>query len=267
MKRVKLSSVPTELDAFLDWFRERTEAVWASLPVRAPEEIVAVSLKIFENEEDAPTYEEEAGLGWQPGTRWLGGLSSEAIAEAEKRWGVRFPADYRLFLQRLHAPDRPGLCTGFASKAEPKSSSARSELARAPYDEYNDMVLYECGTGYYDWSTDTDAMHEEFDQLAEAIKRAPKRIPADAPKLLPVDTSPHYLLAEPCVAGNPVFWVGRGEMGVCAADLRDYLLTHFCYLLDLTFEHRSDEVERAVERRVAESYDRYRAIPFWGELL
>jgi hypothetical protein len=36
------------------------------------------------------------GLGWQPGTRWRGGMTDAEVAQAEERYGVRFPPDYRL---------------------------------------------------------------------------------------------------------------------------------------------------------------------------
>jgi hypothetical protein len=45
------------------------------------------------------------GLGWQPGTRWRGGMTEAEVAQVEDRYGLTFPSDYRLFLQTLHTTD------------------------------------------------------------------------------------------------------------------------------------------------------------------
>jgi hypothetical protein len=75
--------IPAQFDVeFLEWFRERTEATWARLPVRTPKEVLATFV--------------EAGVGgseWQPGTRWLDGLSEEEISEVELRWNLTCPPD------------------------------------------------------------------------------------------------------------------------------------------------------------------------------
>jgi hypothetical protein len=150
MKGVKKSSIPPQFDtAFLDWFRDRSEAVWASLPVRKPKKILAEFVR-----------RDVGGDVWQPGTRWLGGLDTEEIAKAEDRWQVRFPPDYRLFLERLHVPDRPPLIAGFTKKL--KGKAPVGELARATYNSNNDMVLRE-GVSFYNWSTDIDALQAMFD--------------------------------------------------------------------------------------------------------
>jgi hypothetical protein len=44
---------------------------------------------------------------WYAVAGWLGGLSENALTEAEAKWGVVFPAEYRLFLSVLHAVDTP----------------------------------------------------------------------------------------------------------------------------------------------------------------
>jgi hypothetical protein len=86
------NAVPAEFgEAFLDWFRERTEATWSTYPTPTVEGFAKRRL---------------LGCDWQTGTRWLGGLSEEQLAEVERTWALRFPPDYRLFLHRLHAVDR-----------------------------------------------------------------------------------------------------------------------------------------------------------------
>src|SRR5262245_38749445 len=79
-----IKSIPAQFDAeFLDWFRERTEAAWATGAERTPEDVLAQYV--------------EWGAGdcsWQHGTLWLGGLGDEQIAEIERRWNLAFPPDY-----------------------------------------------------------------------------------------------------------------------------------------------------------------------------
>src|SRR6185295_3937271 len=43
---------------------------------------------------------------WFRGAAWQEGLEEEQIQDIEGRWGLRFPADYRLFLRILHAQKR-----------------------------------------------------------------------------------------------------------------------------------------------------------------
>ena len=77
-----MDTIPPRFDdAFLFWFRQRTEQAWSS------------------------SY---------PQRRWLPGLSEEEVAAVERTWDVRFPPDYRLFLLRLHAVGEvtPGAARG-----------------------------------------------------------------------------------------------------------------------------------------------------------
>jgi hypothetical protein len=80
-------------EQFLNWFRARTEAAFMCQP------------RTFEDYVTAGA----GGSDWQPGTRWVGGLSEERIEQIERRWSLRFPPDYRLFLRVLHTVDRPRL--------------------------------------------------------------------------------------------------------------------------------------------------------------
>ncbi len=70
------------------------------------------------------------GAGWQRGTRWSGGLSDDEIATIEKRHGIRFPPDHRLFLEHLHAttPRRVGAASW---GARPAGESERRDRVAA----------------------------------------------------------------------------------------------------------------------------------------
>jgi hypothetical protein len=73
---------PTFGPEFLEWFREATEERWRTHIPRT---------------------------AWQVGTRWRSGLTNAQIEAAERRFGLQFPPDYRLFLATLNTPDRPML--------------------------------------------------------------------------------------------------------------------------------------------------------------
>src|SRR5579883_3262411 len=84
-------------EAFLRWFRARTEAWWKKVPVFSagadPEDEI---------------WEGKWHLAWR-GARWLDPLSDEEINAIEEQWQICFPPDYRLFFKWLHATDRPKL--------------------------------------------------------------------------------------------------------------------------------------------------------------
>src|SRR5215469_16800458 len=118
------SAVPPAFsEAFLDWFRQSTEGAWSIYPTPTLERFAELR---------------RLGCEWQPGTRWLGDLGEEHIAEIERTWALSFPPDYRLFLLRLHAVDLPLRCTAWA---EPIDGEPPQQILRdAP--------------AFYNWLTD-----------------------------------------------------------------------------------------------------------------
>lgn len=266
----KEPEVPPAFDiAFLDWFRDGTEAFWASLPIRTPDEILAGFV--------------QAGVGgsvWQHGTRWLTGLDEEEIARAEAHWGLRFPPDHRLFLQRLHAPDRPQLRAVFDGTPDPEC-----DLARATSATGSEVALREASS-FCNWSTDSDDPRRAFEWLVEGLafdvhnntlwlpswgekpsarEQQTARVRAlveQAPKLVPVYRH-RYLLAEPCAAGNPVLSVWQSDIVVYGSNLREYFLAEFRDLLGVT----DRGVGWSLPEYPDELYERDRRIPFWGALL
>jgi hypothetical protein len=72
-------------DKFLSEFKRATEARWS---------ILALDPRIF-------------GFQFQPGTRWLQGLSEEQLSAYERELGARFPDDFRSFLRKVNGTDLP----------------------------------------------------------------------------------------------------------------------------------------------------------------
>jgi hypothetical protein len=123
-------------EQFLNWFRARTEAAWSVYQPRTFEDYVAAGV---------------GGSDWQRGTRWAGGLSEKQIEQIERHWSLRFPPDYRLFLQVLHTIDRPRL-GAFYTDDSPSSLVPRT----AP--------------SFYNWLTDEEALPGCFDWLVEGLQ-------------------------------------------------------------------------------------------------
>jgi hypothetical protein len=128
------NDIPQHFDeAFLRWFRERTEETWRRYQTRTFEEMVASRV---------------GGHDWQQGTRWLGGLSEQEIATIEQHYHVRFPPDYRLFLQMLHSVNRPRVGARYVDSKTMIPMTAPS---------------------FYHWQRDTEALQTAYEWLVEGL--------------------------------------------------------------------------------------------------
>jgi hypothetical protein len=242
-----INDIPQRFDeAFLRWFRERTEETWQKYQTRTFEEFVASRV---------------GGRDWQQGTRWLGGLSEQEIATIEQQYHLRFPPDYRLFLQVLHSVDRP--------------------LVGARYADDKTMIPI-TAPSFYNWQTDTETIQRAYEWLVEGLffdvqqndlwpqswgarpttpeaqEARVRELVNAAPKLIPVFIH-RYLLAEPCEAGNPVLSIYQSDMIIYGDDLHSYFLAEFG---DLAGVGRFGSSQRMPGR-----WETYQAIPFWGEFL
>lgn len=247
-----MAAIPVEFgEEFLTWFQERTEATWSTYPTPTLEALAARRM---------------IGCDWQPGTRWLGGLSEEQIAAVERQWSLRFPPDYRLFLARLHAVDRPMRCRSWK------------------YSLSGEPTLHD-NTSFYHWLTESALIQDRLDALIDGLQfdvennelwrpswgpkpatasaRAERvsELVGSAPRLIPV-FGHRYLLAEPSQAGNPIFSIVQSDIIVFATDLRTYFLTEFADLLGFS----RPDARKESEDRVQADYADYLAIPFWGDL-
>lgn len=246
-------------EAFLDWFRERTEVAWATYHARALAEYIADGV---------------GGDDWQQGTRWTDGLNDDQIAEVERRWGLRFPPDFRLFLRRLHTVDRPMSGARFTNvRNSPDAIHSRTHLVPHQSPSFRKWLtdISEIH-GALDWLTEGlefDIEHNELwrpgwgpmPEPIEARKALARQLVAAAPRLIPV-FSHRYLLAEPCQAGNPVFSIHQSDIIIYSTDLRGYFLIEFADLLGLE-QYKTSRAAYAAE---VSNTDRYAAIPFWGDL-
>ena len=232
--------------------------------------------------------------------RWTDGLSDDEIEQIERRWDLRFPPDYRLFLQRLHVPDRPLLGAHFADK--PAGTARESVLARAYWDEEQDLVLEETPS-FYNWLTDVDELEDAFNWLVEGLEfdveqndlwepawgprpqsaeersaRVRELVEA-APKLIPV-ISHRYLLAEPAPRENRSSRSISRTSSSTARTLRGFLLHDLADDLGVTSGFatpsrtlgRDSETIELVRNQLLRSASHreecsYEEIPFWGSMI
>lgn len=214
-------------EAFLYWFRHRTEEAWA---------------------------------GGYPRRRWLPGLSNEEIASIERAWNIQFPPDFHLFLRLLHAvgEEPPGASHSRKRLVPVRKSHVvynwlldTKDLRAAfswPFEglafdlEHNDLWLPAWG---------------ENPPTADARRERLREVISSAPKLIPI-TGHRYLLAEPRREGNPILSVYQADIIIYGTDLRRFLLIEFANLLGI---ERDSSVQESME--VAQ---RLEDIPFWGEV-
>ena len=202
---------PTFSAEFLAWFRDRTEWYYA----------------------------------------WSSGLDPEAISRVEAQWHLEFPPDYRLFLEVLHAPDRPASFYNWLEDSDSIGEAFEWLVEGLEFDVQADVLWLPS------WGPKPEKVEEQSARLRALVDGAVKLIPV---------TGHRYLVAEPCQAGNPVLSIYQSDIIVYGGNLREYFFAEFMSLLGLSAEQKQ-EVTRSVQEGINEAYDNAQTIPFWGELL
>jgi hypothetical protein len=240
-------SPPNELNDFLIWLKQRSEEVWS--------EYQTPSLEDFRRAR-------YLGSDWKQGTKWLGGFSDAEIDSFEQTWNLRFPADYRLFLRLLGAPNRSMVTAGYRGR---------------------DMVQGECPS-FYHWGADVEAIQYAMASPLEGLlfdvennvlwldswgvrpndvegrRQRLSELIQGAPPLIPI-IGHRYLVGTPVKAGNPVLSVHQSDIIFYGSDLRKFLITELSDLLEINHE---EAYQKAVEEITETSYTN---IPFWGEIM
>lgn len=260
--RYRVAIPPILNEAFLRWFRARTEAGWRKVPLYP---------------RDANPEEEDLWGKWHPdwrGAKWLDPFPDREIDTIEEQWQICFPPDYRVLFKWLHATDRP-----------------RFEYFPGEYS--NDMFYnWQTGPASIQWAYEHilggfafDAIHNthfwrsEWGTVPLTKEEARERLKPvidAAPRLIPIHGH-CYLLAEPYQAENPVLSIWQSDIIVFAPDLRTYLLKAWSRipvfkhnfgpsLLRLT-THDQKAVNEERTRLYNERKHMYKSIPFWGEYL
>lgn len=229
--------VPAVLDDdFLEWLRRATETTWRS---HVPRDFKAAGV---------------GGLDWQTGTRWRGGMTDAEIGEAEDRYGLRFPPDYRLLLATLHTPDPPMVGARFVG------TELVPSYGRLFHDWTGDPEPIQSAIAWpldaLLWSIEHDeSWHPSWGPRPRGKRQreALLRQSVEAgPQLVPV-LGHRYLVGPPDRIGNPVLSIYGADVIVYGSDLRSYLLAE----LDLDPLASSDGGDE-------EPAD---GIPFWQDVI
>ncbi len=236
--------IPTDLIEFFSWLKQRTEEVWSHYRTTKLEQ----TQQYYSGWDD-----------WQQGTKWLDGFSDDEINSFEQIWQIKFPPDYRQFLQLLGATDRPSYSVRYKG----------SQLVEGE------------SPSFYNWRNDGEAIKKAFAWPLEGLlfdveesnlwlnswgvrpndagdrQRHLSDLVREAPALIPI-IGHRYLLGTPVRAGNPVLSVYQSDIILYGSDIRNFLIAELSSLLG--FNHQ-EAWQKAVKEVSVES------IPFWGEIM
>ncbi len=238
--------VPQELNAFLRWLKDRTEAVWAEIEMLTFEQYQAARV---------------GSRQWRTGTMWQSGLTASEIDAIETRWDIRFPEDYRCFLSVLNAPDLQMHGTGF-------DGDTLVEVDRPSFYDWRGDEVHIASA--LEWPLEGLLFDVKHNALwrdswgkrpnSENLRKSRlEELVAAAPKLVPI-FSHRYLVSHKCECGYPVLSVYQSDIILYGLNLRAYLLAELRGVLGKGPDY-SDNVEEFVTDEELE------AIPFWGEFI
>ncbi len=224
--------------AFLDWLRKETESRWQT---HTPRSFEGASV---------------GGLDWQTGTRWRGRLTEAEIQAAEQRFGLVFPPDYRLFLERLHTPDPEMVGATFAG-----GYTLVPTTGRLFHDWTGDPALIAERIAWpiegLLWSIEQDdgwfiAWGDRPRTKAQREAKV-RGMAAAGAQLVPI-CGHRYLAGPPDRAGNPVLSIYGADTIIYGANLRSFLP------LELGLKSRASAEDNSAIARVE-------SIPFWQEVI
>ncbi len=244
------NAIPGDFDPFLDWLRRATETAWAGFET--------ATLDTFENAG-------VGGLSWRTGTRWAGGLSEAQIAEIEASWNIRFPTDYRRFLQILNCPDRQAVSAGWLD--EPPFGMGWGPDVSVFSDWLgNPQGISDC------YASQLDSLQFDIEQKGMwrhgwgerprqgDLRRHLEALVSSAPPLIPV-TGHRFIVDSRYDDSGAVLSILGSDVIVYADSLRSLLLLEFSELIGLD---RRAIVQSESRQDVAR---RLEGIPIWGDLL
>jgi hypothetical protein len=134
-------------------------------------------------------------------------LDDATIAAIESRYGVRFPPDYRLFLQTLHSTTPPRICTCY---------------------KYGELSAHN-EPGFYDWQNDERQIRSAMCRVADTMRELPYDAQAwqttwtnrdPKPALIPI-FSHRYVVAD---GSQWILSIVDTDAIIYGDNLRDYLL-------------------------------------------
>ncbi len=233
-----MKPAPIGLDkAFLSWFKLRTEKAWKK-----------GSWKILELGFDVPLAK------WQRNMVWLGGASEEEVVSMEKKHGVCFPPDFRLFIRTLRREKYPLSASPWRHAPLFYDWAADTRLIRKRERGLPGGISEDAekrGFWHASWGPRPRSAGARGKRIAGLLRRAPR--------LLPISHA-RYLLAEPCRPGNPVISIAESDVELFGPTLKTFLLREYGNILGIDWRPAWEEEYAKLETAI-------RCIPFWGSML
>jgi hypothetical protein len=195
------------------------------------------------------------GLGWQPETRWRGGLSDAEIAKVEKQFGLAFPPDYRLFLRTLHTTD--------PERVQYVDGRIQTILGRPFHDWQGDRGAIEEAMAWpldgLLWSVEADVSWTsrwgDRSGSREARAARVRHLAQSSPPLIPL-MGHRYLVGHPLESGNPVLSIYGTDVVVCSPTFTTWLVDELASMVDPALRHLT-----TVETKPPPP------IPFWQDVM
>jgi hypothetical protein len=244
-----MNAVPDDFAEFLELLRIRTEAAWAILD--------EPSLPEFELLETSETH-------WKPGTQWLQDFSDSEIDALEQHYDLKFPNDYRMFLQKLHAPDRPMYSVDFGENDRPVEGEcpsfynwrASSEVPKA-LEWLMETLVFDFLYGNFwleDWGARPKDEQDARDKLQILLANAPKLIPVIGHRyLVPADVPQGYLVIS--MYGSDTIYYADSLRSILVGELGGFLFG------ETIPEQQNDKKQHKAMFEIA------KRIPFWGQII
>ncbi|KXX66801.1 SMI1/KNR4 family protein [Flammeovirga sp. SJP92] len=234
--------IPQDYLEFLHWFKEQTEEFWSVEPTISNNNLVC----------------EE----WIFGAKWIG-MTDKEIAEAERKYSITFPDDYKEFLKVLHTVDKISTEHSFFYNW----NTDNNELENAQKWAYESLLQSVLNDKIWlaSFGKKPQSINNRKNVFNEWYNNAPKLIPF---------LGHRYLVSQSIREANPIISLHGFDTIVYGCNIRHYLLHELqdeIGLSEIVYDETGWSIEPSnqfLELNSAEiNKMELSSIPYWGELL
>lgn len=220
-----MQHLPQDLPTFLLWLKSATETYWQQLPASDT----------------------------MHGAKWTG-MEDTAITQTEKKFGIKFAHDHRLFLNMLHTTDKKPPESSFYYNWLTDEKEIRARLAW-PYN----TILQDIEGSDRVWRTSWGPRPENKNERTRIFNNWYEQAPA----LVPL-TGHRFILSDDTLEYRPVLSIWGADIIPYAWNLRHFLLNEF----------RQDAVpnnentfttELKASFKAGEKFAQHKIVPGWND--